>query len=152
MVHVLKADEASLLQVAEHMRQEDIQEIEAATGRTPQESLLLSLSLPGEVYVAYLGEVSLSRSRRPFAAFGCSDGIVWLLCTDEVYKAKVSTFREAKRYIKGWLEQYGVLQNFADCRNTLHLSWINALGFTFGQKVNHRGFLFQHFFMEKSHV
>jgi hypothetical protein len=152
MVHVLKADEASLLQVAEHMRHEDIQETEAATGRAPHESLLLSLSLPGEVYVAYLGEEGLSRSRRPFAAFGCSDGRVWLLCTDEVYQARVSTFREAKRHIRVWLEQYGVLYNFADCRNTLHLSWIKALGFTFGEKVEHRGFLFQHFFMEKAHV
>lgn len=148
MVHVLKADEASLLRVADNMRHEDIQEIEAATGKTPREALLLSLSLPGEVCVAYLEEESPSRGRKPFAAFGCSQGIVWLLCTDEVQRAKMSTFREAKRYIKLWLSQHGTIENFADCRNTLHLSWIKALGFTFGMKVNYRGFCFQHFFME----
>jgi hypothetical protein len=149
MVHVLKADEVSLLQVAQHMRQEDIREVEGATGMTPFESLMVSLSLPGDVYVAYLGEEGSSGRGKPFAAFGCSEGTVWLLCTEEVSKAKITTFKVAREYIQHWLEQYGRLENYADCRNTLHLSWIKAIGFTFGEKVEHRGLLFQHFVMEK---
>lgn len=147
MVHVVRATAQTLAQVADNMRQEDIREIEVATGKTPHESLQDSLSFPGEVWVAYL-----DGSRSPFAAFGCSRGVVWLLCTDEVQNAKLSVFKEARKVINRWLNEYGLLQNFAFVENTLHLSWIKALGFTFGTRVEHRGHLFQHFVMEKGHV
>lgn len=150
MVHIVRASAQSLAQVAHNMRQEDIREVEVASGRAPHESLLDSLDLPGEVWVAYLGEPSSSRS--PFAAFGVSNGLVWLLCTDEVQDAKLSVFKEARKVIQRWLNEYGMLQNYAFVENTLHLSWIKALGFTFGNQVSYRGHLFQHFFMEKGHV
>lgn len=147
MVTVVKADRRTLLQVAAALRLEDRQEIERASGGTPEESLLKPLDLPGDVFVGYLGEVDASRS--PFGAFGCHDGVVWLLCTDEVQRGKLSIFKAARKVLGEWLERYGRLYNYADCQNTLHIAWIRAMGFTLGEKVIHRGHEFRHFFMEK---
>lgn len=150
MVRVVRATAQTLLLVAHNLRHEDIREIEAATDLDPKESLMSSLSLPGEVWVAYLGEPSPIRI--PFAAFGVSNGLVWLLCTNEVQKARIEVFKVARQFIRRWLTEYGRLENAAYVENHLHLSWIKALGFTFGTQVEHRGHLFQHFYMEKDRV
>lgn len=149
MVYCEVANENNLRKVAQHMRHEDIREIETATGRTPEYALLSSFHSGGEMFVAY-SEEGLSRGI-PFAAFGCAGGMVWLLCTDEVQQCKLSAFRYAKKFLKLWLERYTVLFNWADTRNTLHLSWIKALGFTFGRQMEINGVMFQEFYMEYSH-
>jgi hypothetical protein len=68
-------------------------------------------------------------------------GRIWLIGTDElVTKPLRSQFiRECPRYLAGMERMYKLLHNEIDERNTLHIRWLQWLGFTFIRRIPEHG-------------
>lgn len=142
-----------LQEIAGRLRAEDIEEIRAATRKTPLESLVGGFGL-GDSFVARLEEDGVLGA--PAVVFGVSPhpfygehgvGIVWLLATDEVNKVSKLVVREARKMLTGWRKEWKLLGNYADIRNKQHLKWIQLMGFEFIETKDINGFEFQGFVM-----
>ena len=136
--------------VAEHLRKEDREELEAASGRPPVDVLVDALSVSSEFYAA-----TLDGDEKPFMLFGVVDdphdpscGLVWLVATDRVNAARLMVLRGSSSWLKKWGERYRLLHNFVDKRNTLHVRWLRLMGFSFAETVSWRGHPFQHFTLQ----
>ena len=121
--------------IAANMRSADIAEVQAATGREPEEALLDGL-------VASRCPLTFAPQGIPAAIFGvCQDprntyiGAPWLLATDEFPKhlRQIATFGPALLCALSW--DFDYLQNYVDARNTIHIAWIKRLGFNLTRTV-----------------
>ena len=119
--------------VAEYMRDEDVAEVQAFSGHTPEESLLHSF-FQGNPCMTMIG-----RDGRPMGMWGVvpqrSDvGAIWMLCTDDLVRDRLNSMRflrEARTHLDRVQQRYRVLFNFADARNVVHIKWLRWMGFTF---------------------
>ena len=74
----------------------------------------------------------------------------WMLCTDEIHKA-TNLIREARKIVKNMLNDHPFLANMAWSKNSVHLKWIEWLGFTFtGDKHISNGETFLWFGLRKA--
>lgn len=128
--------EADVKDVAEKLRQPDIDEIKAL-GREPEEALRESYfgSEPRCYTTAFKGV--------PMAMFGVVPftdhpkwGSIWLLGTDDVTDgAPISFLKWTKLFFPTLIEPYDMVCNIVDKRNTVHIKWIKWLGFKFIREV-----------------
>lgn len=117
--------------IATRLRQSDIDEIKAASGKTPEESLTSALeqSQLGTWVGVYKG--------KPEIIFGCahtpdrSIGLPWMVCTDALKDSPREFMVKCKLWVKGFTRQYPVLKNFVSADNELHIRWLKWCGFEF---------------------
>ena len=131
---IVPATTALLLSLAPNLRQEDKNEIAAASGKQPYVALLTGLEQSDECLVAVdnLG---------PFLAFGCvpaeSIGGIWLLCSPRIRQHRREFLHAAPRWFNHFHERFDVLTNLVDARNSLHLKMLKRLGCVFYEPVIH---------------
>jgi hypothetical protein len=120
------------VELAPHLRPEDLAEINANTGRTAVDTLsngyLLSepcFSVVNEegTVVAMFGAVPVSDSP--------GVGLVWLLASPELVRRGRQFLRESKAWIEKLHQTYPILWNFVDSRNTTHIRWLKWIGVNF---------------------
>ena len=119
--------------VAEFMREEDVAEVRAQSGQTPQLSLLHSF-FKGDPCMTMIG-----RDGRPMGMWGvvpqrADVGCIWMLCTDDLALDRLNAMRflrEARVHLDAIQARYRVLCNLADARNVVHIKWLRWMGFTF---------------------
>jgi hypothetical protein len=129
--------------VADHLRAEDRQELETATGRTAHEAVFSSWAASEHTWVAHIDGL-------PAVLFGVAPGgVIWLVGTDAIGPAALPVFRLSRKCVAALLEHHGRLHNVADIRNHLHLRWLKLLGFTMANLVAVNGQPFRRFHMEK---
>ena len=117
--------------LAPKLRQADLQEIEAGSGKPPLEVLETGLRLSTQSYAAELpsGEV--------VALFGVGPtaepklGAVWMLGSDHLKTIRFTVLRHAKTWLNTLSDSYPLLGNVVDARNTLHVEWLRWMGFRF---------------------
>jgi len=126
--------------IAPRLRQADISECFAATGREPlgilQQGLnlgdiTLTLRAPNDDRVGLCGVV-------PSASLP-EAGVVWMVATDDIYQHQITFLRNSKRALQYLSEDYLVLYNCVDARNSLHIKWLKWMGFTFIKKHENYG-------------
>ena len=130
MTHeIVPATYEHIEQLVPRLRVADLREIAAATGSDPEGALAVSV---GSSPVAWTW---LHRGR-VMAIFGVAPypnrpgvGIPWLLGAKGVDKHKVFFVRRSRRYVAEMLEQFPVLENWVDARNTASIQWLAWLGF-----------------------
>lgn len=75
----------------------------------------------------------------PAAMFGVADdprfpdvraGLVWFLGTDRITEIKTQFLRESRRWLDLVTKDYQVVGNLVHEHNTLHIKWLQWLGFT----------------------
>lgn len=117
--------------LAPRMRQADVDEVLARSGRDPKDALLAGLrnSDPALTLVGAEGEVVGMAGVVPGAP---GRGAPWMLCSDEIKRYAPTLVREGRKLIADWLRRYGTLMNFVDARNTVHIRWLELMGFKLG--------------------
>ena len=117
--------------IAPLLRQADIQEIRASSGKSPVEALTLGVLLgkPTYTFTSPQGELGGMFGVLPTAY--PEAGAVWLLATGEVEKYPMTFLRHSREWIKTLHEDYPLLFNYVDGRNSLHIKWLKWMGFTF---------------------
>ena len=119
------------------MRQADRKECEALTGLPPQLVLPQAITRPRVWTWEEGGE--------PVAMGGVDAsipdvGVIWMTSTDAIVKHRVKFLRETcKPMLDRLHEDFPILTNMVDARNTLHHRWLRWLGFVFTQKIDKWG-------------
>lgn len=116
-----------------------------ASGSTPFEALT-------ESYKASTIRLSLLFNDKVIAMFGIAPkallgetAVIWLLTAPEVEQIKFTFVKLSKRYVKLFLEQYPILENWVDSRYTQAIKWLELLGAKFDWEQNVNGVPFYHF-------
>jgi hypothetical protein len=112
-------------QLATCLRKADRMEIEAASGARPVDVLRWSAERSAPA-------CSIIYEDRVVGMFGCvPDGTVWLLGADALVQPPLvrQFLRECRRYVDAL--PYPLLHNLVDERNTVHIRWLQWMGFTF---------------------
>lgn len=138
--------------ISQHLRDEDIQEVETAAGRSVTEIVPMSLALSRECYTIRLTDEHGRIEEHPAVLFGVSDdpsrdgmGIMWMLATNGIRRASLSVIREAPKWLDHFNHLYpNGIHNIVDSRNSLHIRWLLLTGFTFEDAVLINGTPFVH--------
>src|SRR5690606_34030015 len=112
--------------LAPNLREEDVQEILHASGLSPLHGLIHSFR-PGTTLAVVWGDEVV-------ALFGHSGdpgevGYPWMLASPALSKIRKSFLRECRRHVQEMLDIYGYLTNFVWAHNTVHIKWLQWLGF-----------------------
>jgi hypothetical protein len=125
------------LAIIPRLRQADINEIRATTGLSPEPVLLAALSRSLTL---------VSNSGEPVGFCGIDPaedpmlGYVWMVATDRLVKYQREFIRESRKWLDEAHEEYPMLGNFVDARNTLHIRWLDWMGFHFINRFEEWGF------------
>lgn len=123
--------------VAEHMREDDIEEA-GAFMLSPLEALTTGL------HNADLCYTLLSPDGEPIAILGVSPneaypsfGAIWMLGTPLIEKYPMTFLRNTKPALESMFHQtrYDAFFNYTYAKNLLHHKWLKWTGFTFLRKV-----------------
>jgi hypothetical protein len=117
--------------LAEHLRDQDLAELQAAGWDDPHQALIASVARSKQTFLAVADGL-------PAALFGCAEygsllapvGVPWMLGTDAVARHRRVLQRWARRYIEAMLQEYPRLFNAVHAENTVSVRWLQALGFT----------------------
>ena len=121
------------------LRECDVQEIFASSGSNPVQSLVksyicsqkhcYSIMLDGEV----VGMFGINKVNK-------NVGSPWLLGSDNLTKHKFKFYKLSKSYLSKFMEEYNVLFNYVDQRNSQSKRWLKGLGFQFTKLVPQYGY------------
>lgn len=122
--------EAWLHHIADNLRQSDLDEIEAMSGRDPTETVFGSVGLSSHAYVV------TDRDFFPVAVFGAAPyplpgvGIVWMVGTPGIDREALAIGRASRAAFNRLNEAYPIaLWNYIDDRNHLSKRWLRWGGF-----------------------
>lgn len=125
------ADMFDVCYLAEHLRQQDIDEIKAASGLTPYEALKNGLVYSKEC-------LTLEHEGIPYAMTGLGDrntevdaSGIWCLGTDQIPRLKKYFNAHARQVVDLFHQTDSRLYNYVDCRNQVAIDWLANLGAVF---------------------
>tara|TARA_B100001175_G_C19382166_1_gene577104 strand:- start:20 stop:427 length:408 start_codon:yes stop_codon:yes gene_type:complete len=78
---------------------------------------------------------------KPCGIFGATEGdhtgsgLVWMLGTNDLTSNWRSFLRFSRPFIEELHKHYGFLYNVIDARNTVHIRWLERMGFTLGKVI-----------------
>ena len=153
-IEIVKAEACHVRRVARMMRKADRDEVFAASGRTPIQSLTFSLRKSSEAWTALI-------DGKPEVIFGLADlnvlagiGAPWLLGTDAVTRHRRAFLRGSVEWRGQLLARYAILRNLVDDRNAVSKRWLKWLGFQLSSPVpiGHDGAAFRLFELRREDV
>ena len=118
-----------LYHVSNNMRDADIAEVYASSGRYPWEALLRGFKVSTLCKAIVVDDV-------PIAIYGASEtskdvAAVWMLGTDDIIKYARPWLRQSKEAMDELHDVYPMLYSFVDARNEVHIKWLRWVGYTF---------------------
>lgn len=123
--------------IASEMREADVAEIKAFSGKSPEEALrtgLATRAFGGQVKTICLG------NGYPVGMYGIVPtdvpgvGVVWMLASERITPLHRQFLRESRQGIDELCKGYRLVFNFTDARNHVHHRWIKWSGFTIIRK------------------
>jgi hypothetical protein len=125
-----------LADLATRLKHDDVEELKAASGRTPEE-VMADLAEHG------YGMIGAYFDNKLEAVFGVNkngypEGMaaVWLLSSDALKHHAKSLLKISRDYLDAW-QCYGTLFNFVDARAVRSLRWLKRVGFKFTYIPSH---------------
>lgn len=112
--------------LAPRLRYEDKQEILSLVGLTPLNALLMSYKMSETCFTIF------NPKQEPVAVFGVtSKGAIWLLASNDIITVQIPFLKECRNVVEFYNQKHPLLWNVVDCRNKLHIKWLEWCGFTF---------------------
>jgi RimJ/RimL family protein N-acetyltransferase len=133
------SEQEDVYELAPKLRKQDVDEVKASSGYTPEEALIYSFHVSGEnnTIIAPDGEIigmfGVGSTADPYI------GVPWLLASPRLPEITREFLPQSLEWVKQKNEQYPVLINYVDCRNTVAIRWLRYLGFTFIKKIEEYG-------------
>lgn len=113
------------------LKADDVREVWASSGLSPQEAMERMMYGPTLMTGAYV------RGRLEMI-FGVNDNgyqkgmaAVWMVSSDVVYQYGKSLLKLGRKWLDMQQKRYGLLFNFVDARATRTLKWLERMGFKF---------------------
>lgn len=139
MGFVQRATIEDVAYISKNLRQADRDECDAMLATPPE------LVLPQAVEAGRRVWTFHSNDGLPVGVFGIDPtpiaevGIVWMVSTPKVNDHKREFLTESKPYVLALNEEYPIITNMVDARNTLHHRWLKWLGFAFLRRIDKWG-------------
>lgn len=131
MGYIQRATIEDAAYIAKNLRDADRQECDAAIALPPE------LVLPEAVRAGRAVWTCHTNEGEPFIMFGVdpsalpSCGVVWMCSTPSILKHKVEFMRACGPLLDAIQDDFPVIHNVVDARNTLHIRWLKRCGFKF---------------------
>ena len=151
---VVPATWAHVDELAETMRQDDVNEIWASSYSTPQTALSCALRGSLQAWTGLIdGRVACMFGVVPESLMGGS-GFPWMLGSDLIISHQKLFLRRCRKNVAMMAEQFNYLHNYVDDRNVKAVKWLEWLGFEIGEPepFGVLGLPFRHFEMRVNHV
>lgn len=133
---ITKATLDDALELSFCLRQSDLDELDAATGRAPMDALFDGVVSSDEAWAARIegGVVALwGVAAAPLSFLGPRIGIAWMLGSDLIDQHKESFIEACNQELPRLLRRWDVLLNAIDARNTKALRWAERMGFVLAE-------------------
>lgn len=99
------------------------------TGKQPLDALLESLDLAEEAWTYLIDGVPASMAGvRPHPQ-NDDFGLLWVVSTPRIYRAKIGFLRESRAMAEEWMERFEVIGNLVHSENQPTISWAEWLRF-----------------------
>jgi hypothetical protein len=139
-----RANQEDVVNLLLRLRPEDAREAEAAGASDIYARLTDDLAKPGDaramVEVATGRVLAILGAKQ--TAYGASP---WMLCADDVSRARYFTLKHVPRWVRAWGCKWGCLLNASDKRNVMHHRFIEACGFSWLGEASINGHPFRLF-------
>ncbi|NPU64598.1 hypothetical protein HL667_06275 [Bradyrhizobium sp. 83012] len=125
--------------IAKNLRQADRNECDAMCAAPPE------LILPQAVKPHRAVWTFHTNDGLPVGVFGVDPtsieevGIVWMVSTPVVNEHRREFLVESRPYVLALNNDFPIITNFVDARNTLHHRWLKWLGFSFLRRIEQWG-------------
>jgi hypothetical protein len=134
LITIKKSTNAHVKYLVFNLRDADRAELKALGVQSPSKEMKKAI-LQGPTYTACLHD-------KPMAIFGTvaaqeGFGSIWMVGTDDIAKYPLRTLRLSKVVLQGLMEPYDMVGNMVFAENTVHVKWIDWLGFTFIQETTY---------------
>lgn len=130
-----------VLSIGLRLREEDKDELIAASGMKPIDALEHSFAATVNPYVGVDEEDKPVCMGGVVPFPGCPlRGVVWAVAATDVENHKVSFLRRSVPWVRLWQQQFPILTNAVDERNKVHIEWLKWLGFVFIARHPEYGF------------
>jgi hypothetical protein len=141
MTVIVNTIEADIYALAPKLRQEDKEELYAATGMKPLEALLHAYVASDKhvIKTIFVGDEQVGIfGVNPSAVSGI--GFIWMLGTDKLKLLRKELVTEARTHINHFCTIYPVLTNVVYSKNITHIKWLHKLGFKFLRRYDNMGY------------
>lgn len=113
--------------IVQRLRDEDIRELETASGRDALHCLIAGVAFSEASYVA------IAPDGTPVGIFGLSKSsentaTIWAVFTDDILRWGKLCFKVSREVLNAFNAAYPILHNRVDSRNTLHVEWLKSMG------------------------
>jgi len=132
MITIYPTQRKDIRPIALNLRVADRLEIQAGSGMRPLQALHAAVDMSIEAYTVFetktmrpccLGGIAPTAS--PIAAQ------IWCVGTDDISVLSVGFLKSSVAYVNALQEKYPILMNAVDCRNTVHIRYLEWLKFKF---------------------
>lgn len=151
---IVSATPDHVLELAENMRQADVDECWAAGRLRPFQAVSMSVLASRDTKVGLVDGRVACMWGVATVAFTDDSGQPWLLATDLLRRHKKSFLHESKVWMDAYKARYNLLVNVVDDRNKDAIRWIKWLGFDLGEPMAYGPdrMPFRRFIWERKHV
>lgn len=115
--------------IAANMRDQDREEVKASSGLDPRTAVALSILMSTRAFAV------TDRGGVPVCLLGVAPhplpgvGVAWLLGTDGLLKEALQIARGSRPLLEALHEDFDLLWNYVDERNTVSKRWLRWMGF-----------------------
>lgn len=134
-----------VFELALRLRPDDVREV-LAVGSNPRKSLLLGFIYSDTCYTAVAGNQVLGMYGASNHNLAKGFASIWCLTAPQMEKYPIAFVKEGKRFLDKCLQQYDIVMNRVDSRNTLHIKWLKHIGVTLTNSVLINGVEFIQFY------
>ena len=128
-------NEKDVLYILEHLREDDLAEVQAIHGKEWKEKvladimktefdILLGCTKKGDIPAAMGGAWQIESNPKGV-------GVCWMLSTDEIFNHKICLLRELKKEFVKYDEKFWFLYNIIYHKNSFAKGWLKRFGFKF---------------------
>lgn len=128
---IRSAEEGDIPLLAPDVRQPDVEELWASSHLTPYEALKMSFLVSRDT--CFVGLVDGA----PFCMFGVRTptllsnvAVPWMIATKDIELCSRGFLRASKEIVRLWSDQFSLMQNYVDARNTVSIRWLQWIGFS----------------------
>ena len=127
-----------LIPLAENMRPEDVEEVDAASGLGAYEGLRAGFDSSDEC-------ITIWEHDKPLAIFGYKitqpgiSAVVWMLGSNEIFNNRIEFLRKSRFWVDYIHTKAPLLHNLVYHKNVVHIKWLRWLGFVFLRRIENTG-------------
>ena len=128
-IRFVKATQEHIDALKGRLRDSDTKACWATSRLTANEGLQYSFDISTLCWVALVDDVPVACCGVGRRTMLSTQGVPWLMATDDIRKVGLDIVRHSKEYLKRILDSFDALETWVDVRNKVSATWLKWCGF-----------------------